>query len=258
MLTAFLTSSSALRHRELRVAGARRQVDHHDVELAPGDVAQHLLDGALHHRPAPDHRRVLVDEKAHRHDLDAVGLQRRQLLAVGSGRRPAREPDHAWQGRPVDVGVEKARAPAERGEPHREVHRGGGLADAALARGHRDDRAHALGERALRGGVGGGLLGGRGPARGRSARARSGALGRQHRRHGGHAGEFAHGRLGGAADRLEGLALIRTHLDGETDIRVLDDEARDHTRRDDVLVGLGRANATQRRQHRLAIDRAHG
>ncbi len=48
-----------LRHRQLRVAGARRHVDDHDVELAPVDVAQHLLQCAHHHRPAPDHRRVL-------------------------------------------------------------------------------------------------------------------------------------------------------------------------------------------------------
>jgi hypothetical protein len=33
----------ALRHGQLRVAGAGRHVDHQDVERAPGDVAQHLL-----------------------------------------------------------------------------------------------------------------------------------------------------------------------------------------------------------------------
>jgi hypothetical protein len=45
-----------LGHGELGVAGARRHVDQEQVELAPGDVAQHLLQGARHHGAAPDHR----------------------------------------------------------------------------------------------------------------------------------------------------------------------------------------------------------
>ena len=35
-------SGTLLRHGELRVAGAGRQVDDQHVELAPFDVAQHL------------------------------------------------------------------------------------------------------------------------------------------------------------------------------------------------------------------------
>ena len=36
-----------LRHRELRVAGARRHVDDHDVEFAPLHFAQHLGDADI-------------------------------------------------------------------------------------------------------------------------------------------------------------------------------------------------------------------
>src|SRR5215472_13180643 len=71
-----------LRHRQLRIASPRRHVDDHDVEPTPIDFAQHLLQGAHHHRPAPDHRRVLGDEKPHRHDPQPVILERREHLAV--------------------------------------------------------------------------------------------------------------------------------------------------------------------------------
>src|SRR6516225_8100096 len=53
-----------LRHGELRVAGAGWHVDHHDVERAPLGLAQHLRQGRHNHRPAPDHRRLFVDQKA--------------------------------------------------------------------------------------------------------------------------------------------------------------------------------------------------
>ncbi len=44
---------------ELGVAGARRHVQHQHIQRRPGHVPQHLGQGALHHRPAPDHGFVL-------------------------------------------------------------------------------------------------------------------------------------------------------------------------------------------------------
>jgi hypothetical protein len=42
-----------------------RHVDDEHVELAPLHLAQHLLDQRRHHhRAAPDHRRVFLDEEA--------------------------------------------------------------------------------------------------------------------------------------------------------------------------------------------------
>ena len=58
--------------RELRVAGAGRQVDDQVVELAPGDVLQELLEQLVHHRAAPDHRPAALDEEADRDDRHAV------------------------------------------------------------------------------------------------------------------------------------------------------------------------------------------
>ena len=96
-----------LRHGELRVAGAGRHVDDEHVELAPGDVLQHLRQRRHHHRPAPDHRRLLVDEEAHRHHLQPISLHRRELVAVELLRLAldAEQPRHR---RPVNVGIEHA------------------------------------------------------------------------------------------------------------------------------------------------------
>jgi hypothetical protein len=65
-----------LRERELDVAGAGRQVDHEVVEVAPLGLAEQLLERLGHHRAAPDHRRVRLDEEAHAHRLDSVTLHR--------------------------------------------------------------------------------------------------------------------------------------------------------------------------------------
>jgi hypothetical protein len=63
-----------------------RHVDHQVIELAPVGVAQQLRQRLGHHRPAPDHGLLGIDHEADRHDLDAVGAQRRHVLAVGRSR----------------------------------------------------------------------------------------------------------------------------------------------------------------------------
>ena len=68
---------------ELHVAGARRQIDHEVIQLAPIHAAQELLDDAVQHRPAPHQRLVAGIEKPHRHQLDAVVLERLDALAIG-------------------------------------------------------------------------------------------------------------------------------------------------------------------------------
>src|SRR5215813_4179023 len=49
-----------------------RHVDHHHIERAPFDLAQHLGERRDHHRPAPDHRRLLLDQKADRHHSEPI------------------------------------------------------------------------------------------------------------------------------------------------------------------------------------------
>ena len=127
-----------LRHGELRVAGAGRQIDDENVEIAPRHLAQHLRDRRDHHRPAPDHGVVFLDQKADRHHLDAEALHRLQHARADLPRLAAQS-EQFWLRRAIDVGVENAGLQSERGEAEREIAGGGGLADAALAGGDRND-----------------------------------------------------------------------------------------------------------------------
>ena len=96
-----------LRERHRHVAGARRQVDEQEVELAPVDVLEELRERLVEHRPAPDDGGVLLDEEADRHDLHAVVLER-QDLAVGRDLRAPADVEHARDRVAPDVGVEDA------------------------------------------------------------------------------------------------------------------------------------------------------
>ncbi len=78
-----------LRGRDRDVAGAGRQVEQQHVEVAPEDVGEELLQGAVQHRPAPDHRGVAGGEHPDRDDLHAVRLRRQDHL-VDLGRQVAR------------------------------------------------------------------------------------------------------------------------------------------------------------------------
>src|SRR4029453_4461566 len=64
-------------------ARGRRGVDAERLELAPGDLLQHLRERRHPHRPAPDHRRLLVDQKAHGHHLESISLHGLKLVADG-------------------------------------------------------------------------------------------------------------------------------------------------------------------------------
>ena len=127
-----------LRERELDVAGAGRHVDDEVIEVTPVGVLQQLLQRLRHHRAAPDHRRVDVDQKADRHRLQPVRFERLQRLAV-PGLGTARDAEHHRLRRSVDVGIEHADLRALRGERQREIDGGGRLADTTLAARDRDD-----------------------------------------------------------------------------------------------------------------------
>ena len=133
------------RHRD--VAGARRQVDEQEVQLAPLDVLEELGERLVEHRPAPDDGAVLLDEEADRHDLHAVALQRHDLALRRDG-RAARDAEHARDRVAPDVGVEDAHALAVGGQRGGQVGGDRRLADAALARADADDVGD-LGQRAL-------------------------------------------------------------------------------------------------------------
>ena len=101
------------------------------------DVAQHLGERGDHHRPAPDDGRAFVDQEAHRHGLEAIGLHRPQLVAA-CDLRAAAQTQQAGLGGPVDVGIQNAGLEADGLQTERKVDGRGRLADSALARGHGD------------------------------------------------------------------------------------------------------------------------
>ena len=69
---------NGLAEAERDVAGARRHVDDQVVEIDPAHFAEELLQRAVQHRPAPDDRRVVAGQEAHRDDLQAVLLGRHE------------------------------------------------------------------------------------------------------------------------------------------------------------------------------------
>ena len=78
----------SLRQRELDIARAGRHVDDQVVELAPARRFQQLHQRLRHHRSAPHHRLLFVDQEADRHDLHAVCRSARSWSA-----------DPGWSGR---------------------------------------------------------------------------------------------------------------------------------------------------------------
>ena len=127
-----------LGQRQLGVRGAGRQVDDEVVELTPLDVAQELLDRAPDQRPAPHDGLTLRDEELDRDRLDAVALERRDLV-IRARLGLALDAHHQRDVRAGDVAVQQADAGARLGEGHGEVDADRALADAALARCDGDD-----------------------------------------------------------------------------------------------------------------------
>ena len=127
-----------LRHGELGVPGARRQIDDENIEIVPRHFAQHLRDGRDHHRSAPDHGVVFLDQKADRHHLDAKPLHRLQHARAELPRLAA-QAEQLWLRRTINVGIENAGLQSQRRKAEREIAGGGGFADAALAGGNGND-----------------------------------------------------------------------------------------------------------------------
>ena len=121
------------------------------------------------------------------------------------------------------------------------------FADAALARGDRDDRAHARRERGFAPRPAGLRRRGVPVARARGGGAgiarRAARLGGQDRGHRQHAGQRLDRLLGGLAQRFEARAALGLDLDRKADIAVADDDARDHAERDDVAALSGSRTA---------------
>ena len=224
-----------LAQAERDVARARRHVDDQVVDGRPADLPEELLDHAVQHRPAPNHRRIVVGQKRHRYELDAVLLRGNDLLAVG--RQLCADAEHDRHVRAVDVAIDHRHPPAGLAERYREIDRHGRLADATLAGAHGDDVLHALDRRPphLR-------------RRRRSHLRGHLDLDRGHPRQRGHhgAGVIAHLIL----DR----ARRRRQLDGERHLAAADAHVLDELERDDVAVQVRIAHRAERLEDGLFSD----
>jgi len=220
-----------LHQGELRIAGARRQIDDENVERRPGDVAEQLAERAHHHRAAPDDGVLGRHEKAHRHALHAVILQRLDALLRVHLRLPV-DAHHARHRGPVDIRVEDADRLAEAGQRQRQIDRRRRLADAALARGDGDDRADAR-QRAA--GFG---FGRRGRPFGRDRLGQHGGR-RQH------PGDSGGGLFAGGAHRLHLCRRVGRGVDRQMHHAVLHHEAGEQAEADHIAAAARHRNVPQ-------------
>jgi hypothetical protein len=135
-------NGNTLRQCELDVTRARGHVDDQVVEVTPIGIPEQLRQCLSHHRAAPDHGLLGIDQKTDGHGHQAMRRQRLDAFAVGRGRPLAREAQHDGLAGPVDVGVEDADPGALVRPGKRQVCGDCGLADAALARCHGYDVAY--------------------------------------------------------------------------------------------------------------------
>ena len=76
-----------LGHGDRHVAGAGRQVQQQDVQVAPEHIGQELLDGAVQHGAAPHNRLLVLHEHADGDDLYPVGHRRTIMPSSWVGTR---------------------------------------------------------------------------------------------------------------------------------------------------------------------------
>ena len=130
-----------LAQRQLNVPRARGHVDDEVIQVPPVGLAQQLLQGLRGHGTAPHHGLVLRHQKTYRHHLHTVGFERLHGFAIrafGS----ARQAHHHGLAGTVNIGIQQAHTGTFSGQGQRQVGGGGGFADTAFARGHRDDVFH--------------------------------------------------------------------------------------------------------------------
>ena len=101
-----------MHQRDDDVAGAGREIDEEDVELAPFHLLEELADDLVEHGAAHDERLVAGRDESDGDDFDAVGDVGLDLI-VGEDAGLLRGADHERDVGSVDVGVNEAGAMAE-------------------------------------------------------------------------------------------------------------------------------------------------
>ena len=180
----------------------------------------------MQHRSAPDDRGIVVGEKCHRHELQAVLLRGNNLLSVRAELRVDAEHDRDVGA--VDVAVDHRHAAPHLAQRDRQVHRHRGLANASLTGADGDDVLHARNRRLsqIR-------------RRGRSH------LRRHLHVHGGNARQLLNRRPRLIAHLILHRTSRRRQLDRECHAVPVDAKIFHELQRDDVFVKVGIADGTQ-------------
>ncbi len=134
-----------LHEGEVGVSRARGQVNQEEVELAPVDGLEELVDGVGDHGAAPDDGGFIVDKEAHGHDFDAEIGEGDDFVVFEF--RAVGDAHHERDGGAVDVAIEEAYTAIladELGKGAGEVGGEGAFADAAFAAGDGEDVANAI------------------------------------------------------------------------------------------------------------------
>ena len=97
-----------LHQGKLRIAGARWHIDQENINFAPLHILDELLNRFHDHRPAPNDRSVVVHQKAHRHDFNAMALERHERFAINF--RPTLQAHHEGNGRAINIAVHEPHA----------------------------------------------------------------------------------------------------------------------------------------------------
>ena len=127
---------NGLGKRELRIAGARGEVDHQHIPFTPGHLIQELTDDAVEHRSAPDHRLVFVNEQTHGDHGHPTALDGAHALLTATPLNfwsAVCHPQHRGGIRPIDVGIQQANAKSLLGQGAGQIDGHGALAHSALA-----------------------------------------------------------------------------------------------------------------------------
>ena len=123
-----------MRESQLDITGAWRHVHHQIIQVIPGSLGDQLQQRTGDHRPAPDHRGVLIGEKGHGHHFHAMSLERHKpLLVFHLWPRAFRDTKHDALARPIDISIQNADLGTLAGQRQRQIGGSGGFTHPAFA-----------------------------------------------------------------------------------------------------------------------------
>ena len=131
-----------LDHGQLGITSAGRQIHDENVQLSPFYIADELSEQLVNHRPTPDNRLVIGQQKPHRHDFQII-LAERNNFFVFCTFRPLLESQHQRHTRPVHVSIQNTYPFPHRSQGSCQIDRNCRLANPTLTTRNRYDVLNA-------------------------------------------------------------------------------------------------------------------